>query len=151
MPQSSGSSGLAAGSVAAPVAAAGSTPVAATGTVPAAAPVAAAVPAADGSVAAPAAAAAAAAVDDLAGLTNVPVGATIKLDAADLGAQPGRVSVVAGNLVLPASVVSWTEKTVSITVPQVELTGPTKAKFIVRRADGSVANETPFQLSDRSK
>ena len=52
---------------------------------------------------------------------------------------------------LPASVVSWNEKTVSITVPQVELTGPMKAKFVVRRADGSVANETPFQLSDRSK
>jgi hypothetical protein len=120
----------------------------AAGTTSAAAPVAAAVPVAGSAVANPAAAAA---VDDSAGLTNVPVGATIKLDAADLGAQQGRVNVVAGNLVLPASVVSWNEKAVSLTVPQIELTAPMKAKFVVRRADGSIANETPFQLSDRSK
>ena len=37
------------------------------------------------------------------------------------------------------------------TLPQVEVTGPVRAKIVVRRADGSVANETPFELAANSR
>jgi hypothetical protein len=111
-------------------------------------PVTAAAPAADSTAAASANDAAA---GDAANLTNVPAGATIKLDGSDFGAQPGRVTIVAGNMILPADVVSWTEKSVSLTLPQVEMTAPMQAKFVVHRANGSAAMETPFQLSDRAK
>jgi hypothetical protein len=89
--------------------------------------------------------------DGAASVMNVPAGATIKLDGSDFGAQQGRVSVVMGNLVLPTVVLSWSENAVSLTLPQVEMTGPGAAKFVVRRADGFVASETPFQLSAMSK
>lgn len=112
------------------------------------APVAAAAPAAGS----PAAATANDAVADAnASLTNVPAGATIKLDGSDFGAQQGQVSIVVGNMVLPTDVVSWTEKSVSLKLPQLELTSPTHAKFVVRRANGSTAIETPFQLSDLAR
>ena len=89
--------------------------------------------------------------DQAASLTTVPAGATIKLDGSNFGAQQGRVSIVMGNLVLPTVVVSWSENAVSLTLPPIEMTAPEAAKFVVRRANGSIANETPFQLSAMSK
>lgn len=89
--------------------------------------------------------------DQAASLTNVPAGSTIKLDGSDFGAQPGRVTIVAGNMILPTDVVSWTEKSVSLTLPQIEMPAPVQAKFVVHRANGSAAMETPFQLSGRAK
>jgi hypothetical protein len=88
--------------------------------------------------------------DESANLTVVPAGATIKLDAQNLGPQPGRVSVVVGNLAIPGVVANWSDKAVNITLPQVEVSGPVQAKIVVRRADGSVANETPFQLTSNT-
>jgi hypothetical protein len=111
-------------------------------------PVAAAAPTADNTAATTANVPA---NDEAASLTNVPAGATIKLDGSDFGAQPGRVTIVAGNMILPTDVVSWTEKSVSLTLPQIEMTAPMHAKFVVHRANGSAAMETPFQLSDRAK
>ncbi len=89
--------------------------------------------------------------DDSASLTVVPAGATIKVDAQNLGPQPGRVSIVVGNLALPGVVANWSDNAVKITLPQVEVTGPVRAKIVVRRADGSVANETPFELAANSR
>jgi hypothetical protein len=77
----------------------------------------------------------------------VPAGATIKVDAQNLGPQPGRVSIVVGNLSLPGVVANWNDNAVNITLPLVEVTGPVRAKIVVRRANGSVANETPFELT----
>ena len=77
----------------------------------------------------------------------VPAGATIKVDAQNLGPQPGRVSIVVGNLALPGVVANWSDNAVNITLPSVEVSGPVRAKIVVRRADGSVANETPFELA----
>jgi hypothetical protein len=88
--------------------------------------------------------------DDSANLTVVPAGATIKLDGQDFGPRPGRVDIVAGNLVLSGTVASWSENALNITLPRVGLTAPMKAKIVVHRADGSVANETPFQLAASS-
>ncbi len=51
-------------------------------------------------------------------------------------------------MILPTEVVNWTEKSVSLTLPQIELTAPVQANFVVRRANGSTANETQFQLCD---
>ena len=85
--------------------------------------------------------------DDPASLTVVPAGATIKVDAQNLGLQPGRVSVVVGNLAIPGVVANWSDNAVNITLPSVEVSGPVRAKIVVRRADGSVANETPFELA----
>jgi hypothetical protein len=85
--------------------------------------------------------------DDSASLTVVPAGSTIKVDAQNLGPQPGRVSIVVGNLAMPGVVANWSDTAVNITLPQVEVTGPVRAKIVVRRANGSVANETPFQLT----
>jgi hypothetical protein len=89
----------------------------------------------------------AAVADDAASLTTVPAGATIKVDAQNLGPQPGRVSIVVGNLALPGVVANWSDNAVNITLPSVEVSGPVRAKIVVRRADGSVANETPFELA----
>jgi hypothetical protein len=85
--------------------------------------------------------------DDSASLTVVPAGSTIKVDAQNLGLQPGRVSIVVGNLAFPGAIANWSDGAVNITLPQVEVTGPVRAKIVVRRADGSVANETPFELA----
>ena len=89
--------------------------------------------------------------DDSANLTVVPAGATIKVDAQNLGPQPGRVSIVVGNLALPGVVTNWGDNAVNITIPLVEVTGAVRAKIVVRRADGSVANETPFELSANTR
>jgi hypothetical protein len=85
--------------------------------------------------------------DDSANLTVVPAGATIKVDTQNLGSRPGRVSIVVGNLALPGVVANWSDNAVNITLPSVEVSGPVRAKIVVRRADGSVANETPFELA----
>jgi hypothetical protein len=89
--------------------------------------------------------------DDAGSLTTVPAGATIKVDAQNLGPQPGRVSIVVGNLALPGVVANWSDNAVNITMPLVEVTGAVRAKIVVRRADGSVANETPFELSANTR
>jgi hypothetical protein len=85
--------------------------------------------------------------DESANLTVVPAGATIKVDAQNLGGQPGRVSIVVGNLAFPGVVSNWSDNAVNITLPPVEVTAPVRATIVVRRPDGSVANETPFQLT----
>jgi hypothetical protein len=81
-----------------------------------------------------------------ASLTKVPVGATITLHGKDFGAEMGRVGMMSGELVLAAKVTAWTNEAVTLTVPELALAGPAKAKFVVLRADGSVASEVPCEL-----
>jgi hypothetical protein len=63
----------------------------------------------------------------------------------------GRVNIVVGSMVLPTDVVSWSEKAVNLTLPHLELSAPVHAKFVVRRANGSLAIETPFQFCDLAR
>jgi hypothetical protein len=83
---------------------------------------------------------------EAASLTKVPVGATITLHGKDFGMENGRVGVATGDLMLAAAVTNWSNEAVTLTVPQLALAAPAKAKFVVFRADGSVASEVPCEL-----
>lgn len=51
-----------------------------------------------------------------------------------------------GQLSMPSQIVSWSDTAITITVPQVGLASAATAKFVVLRADGSLAKETQFQM-----
>ncbi|MCE9548775.1 MAG: hypothetical protein K8T25_25125 [Planctomycetia bacterium] len=83
---------------------------------------------------------------EAANLMKVPAGATITLRGEGFGAQPGRVGIATGELLLAAKVVNWSDTAVQIEVPQVGLTAVAKAKFVVLKADGTLASEMAFEL-----
>jgi hypothetical protein len=85
-------------------------------------------------------------VGQSASLTQVPAGATITLTGQSFGGQAGRVGVAAGDLVMPAQVMSWSDSSITVTLPQVGVNSAAQAKFVVQRADGSLANEIRFQM-----
>jgi hypothetical protein len=85
-------------------------------------------------------------VEVAADLTQVPTGGTITLSGRNFGTNTGSVGVAAGELMLAAEVVNWTNDSVTLKVPQLTLAGPARAKFIIFRADRSIADEVPFEL-----
>jgi hypothetical protein len=85
-------------------------------------------------------------VNETPALMQVPAGSTISLVGQGFGGQTGRVGVVAGDLLIPAQVVSWNDSSITVTLPQVGVNSAANAKFVVKRADGSMANEIKFQI-----
>jgi hypothetical protein len=79
-------------------------------------------------------------------LTQVPTGATITLSGQRFGSAAGTVGIAAGELMLSAEVLSWSNDAVTIRLPELTLAGPSKAKFIIFRANQSIADEVPFEL-----
>ena len=77
---------------------------------------------------------------------KVPVGATITLNGEAFGEKPGRVAMQVGELLLGTQVTKWDDKTVVISVPQVGLAAAAKAKFLILKADNTLASEIPFEL-----
>jgi IPT/TIG domain len=81
-----------------------------------------------------------------ASLMQVPAGSTITLIGQAFGGQTGRVGVVAGDFLMGAQVVSWSDSSITVTLPQVGVNSAANAKFVVQRADGSLANEIKFLM-----
>ena len=79
-------------------------------------------------------------------LPKVPVGATITLRGEAFGDEAGKVAMQIGELVLPVTMTKWEAKAVTITLPQVGLAAAAKGKFLILKADGSMANEIGFEL-----
>jgi hypothetical protein len=78
---------------------------------------------------------------------RVATGSTLMLDGKSLGPEKGIVRLQMGSLTLPVEVIEWTEASVKIALPKMELSRPVKASLEVLRADGSLASKSEFELT----
>jgi hypothetical protein len=79
-------------------------------------------------------------------LPSVAVGSTLVLDGQVFGETAGVARLRVGGLSLPIEVLEWTNNSVKIRLPEVDLTSPMKAEIGVLRADGSAASTTAIEL-----
>jgi hypothetical protein len=80
-------------------------------------------------------------------LPRVATGTTLTLDGKSLGPEKGIVRLQMGGLILPVEVIEWTETSVKIALPKMELSRPVKASLEVLRADGSLASKSEIELT----
>ena len=78
---------------------------------------------------------------------SVAIGSMLTLDGQSLGGEAGSVRLRAGGLALPAEVLDWSDSSVKIRLPQLDLEGPMRAEIELLRADGSLASKTPIELT----
>jgi LysM domain len=81
-----------------------------------------------------------------AGLPPVTIGSTLALDGASFGSERGVVRLQISGMALPVEVVEWSDSSVKIELPSMELTAAMKADLQVLRADGSRASSSAIQL-----
>jgi hypothetical protein len=79
-------------------------------------------------------------------LMQVPVGATVNLQAPGLGTTPGQVVVQMDKISLPAQVSTWTNDGVTTTLPMIGLNGNVTADILVVRPDGSLGTSVKVEL-----
>jgi hypothetical protein len=77
---------------------------------------------------------------------QVPVGATLKLAGKELGDKPGQVLLQFEKFSFPAQVNEWKPDQAVATLPQMGLTGPTKAQLFVLKENGEVATTLAVEL-----
>jgi len=85
-----------------------------------------------------------------AGESEVPsaaVGATLMFSGESLGSETGLVRLRIGEMALPVEVVEWSDTSVKIQLPKMDLSGAMKAELEVLRADGSLASKSAIQLT----
>jgi hypothetical protein len=80
-------------------------------------------------------------------LPKVSVGSTLMLDGQTFGEAKGGARLVVSGLALPVEVLEWTNTSAKVRLPQVEVTGGTKASLEVLRADGSLASKSAIELT----
>jgi len=80
-------------------------------------------------------------------LPRVAIGTTLMLDGESLGDEKGSVRLQMGALALPVEVTEWTNSSVKISLPKMELGRPVKASLEVLRADGSLASKSEIELT----
>jgi hypothetical protein len=77
---------------------------------------------------------------------QVPVGATLTLQALGLGNEAGQVMLQVDKIAIPAMVNEWTDGAVTTTLPMLGLGGQVIADIVLVRADGTVANSITVEL-----
>jgi hypothetical protein len=80
-------------------------------------------------------------------LPKVTVGSTLVLDGQTFGEEQGVARLRVSGLALPVEVLEWTNSSVKVRLPQVELTSATKVELEVLRADGSLASKSAIELT----
>jgi hypothetical protein len=77
---------------------------------------------------------------------QVPVGATLTLQALGLGNEAGQVMLQVDKIAIPAMVNEWSNDAVTTTLPMLGLGGQVIADIVMVRADGTVANSIKVEL-----
>jgi hypothetical protein len=80
-------------------------------------------------------------------LPRVAIGSTLTLDGESLGSEKGIVRLRVSGLALPVEVIEWSETSVQIQLPKMDLSNPVKAELEVMRADGSLASKSGIELT----
>lgn len=79
-------------------------------------------------------------------LMQVPVGATLTLQAKDLGDKAGQVILQMDKIALPGQVSEWKNDSVTATLPMIGLNGNVKAEIMIVKADGSLGSSVKVEL-----
>jgi hypothetical protein len=79
-------------------------------------------------------------------LVQVPVGATITMQAQGLGDVAGRLVLVMDKVSLEGQVNEWQPAAVTATLPMFDLAAPTPAELVIVRADGQPATSMKVEL-----
>ncbi|HMC11320.1 MAG TPA: hypothetical protein VKH44_08520, partial [Pirellulaceae bacterium] len=78
-------------------------------------------------------------------LPQVPVGSTLTLSAKDLGVK-GQTLLMIDKLILGVQIDEWTNDHATVTLPMLNVTGPTKAEIVLVKADGNAASNVKVEL-----
>ena len=79
-------------------------------------------------------------------LMQVPVGATLTLQASNLGDKAGQVILQIDKISLPAQVSEWKNDSVTATLPMIGLNGNVKAEIMLVKPDGSLGSSVKVEL-----
>lgn len=79
-------------------------------------------------------------------LPQIPIGATLTLNGKDLSDKEGQVVLQIGEIALPATINEWKNDKVTLTLPVIGITRPSKATLHVLKADGKTACVLPCEL-----
>jgi hypothetical protein len=79
-------------------------------------------------------------------LMQIPLGATVTLQALGLGDAAGQVVIQIDKVVMPAMINEWRPDAVTATLPTFTLAAPQIAEIVLVRADGNVANVLKVEL-----
>ena len=80
-------------------------------------------------------------------LPSVATGSSLSLDGQQYGAEKGVVRLRVNNVALPVEVLDWSTTSAKVRLPQIDVTGSTKAVIEVVRADGSLASTSAVELT----
>lgn len=83
---------------------------------------------------------------DAANAMQIAAGSTFTLKGEKFGDKAGQIGVVVGEILIPVQVIDWSDKAITLTLPQVGVGSAAKATFLVQRADGSTTKETSFAM-----
>jgi hypothetical protein len=79
-------------------------------------------------------------------LMQVPAGATLTLQALDLGTTAGQVVLQFNQMAMPAMVSEWKNDAVTATLPPMGLASPVKGEITIVKADGKVATSIKVEV-----
>jgi len=80
-------------------------------------------------------------------LLQVPLGATLTLQAKELGEQAGQVIVQIEKIAMPALVSEWKTDSVTATLPTVAIAENIRAELMLVKADGQIASSVKVELT----
>jgi hypothetical protein len=77
----------------------------------------------------------------------VTLGSTLSLEGQSLGSATGIVRLRVSGMAMPVEVLDWSDSSLRIKLPSMEIEGAMSADLEVLRADGSLASKTAIELS----
>jgi hypothetical protein len=80
-------------------------------------------------------------------IQQVPLGATLTLQAKELGEQAGQVIIQIEKIAMPALVSDWSASSVTATLPTVAIAENLRAELLLVKADGQVASSVKIELT----
>jgi hypothetical protein len=83
---------------------------------------------------------------DAAPAMEVAAGSSFTLKGEKFGDKQGQVGLVVGGVLIPVQVTGWSGSAITVNVPMLGVDANAKATFVVKRADGSVAQGMACEL-----
>jgi hypothetical protein len=83
---------------------------------------------------------------DAAPAMEVAAGSSFTLKGEKFGDKQGQVGLVVGGVLIPVQVTGWSDSAITVNVPMLGVDANAKATFVVKRADGSVAQGMACEL-----
>jgi len=77
---------------------------------------------------------------------EVAAGSSFTLKGEKFGDKQGQVGLVVGGVLIPVQVTGWSDSAITVNVPMLGVDANAKATFVVKRADGSVAQGMACEL-----